>query len=323
MMHELLNIILQAKSDREAGLKSALATVVFLEGSFYRKPGVRMLISENGKLTSAVSGGCVEKEIARRAESVFATSIATLMKYDGRYKLGCKGILYIVIEPVECSDLFYSYFQQALTARKSLEITTYYEKEERLPRNYGSFINFGSDKKLPLSKNFHISKGTDVLEYTQMLQPLFKLIIFGGGYDASKLLLQASVLGWTVEVITTAKNRDASADFSKAGAVVEMPPELLQYTVDPNTAIVLMTHNYALDLQYLIKILDSPASYIGIIGSKKRREHLFNDLSEFLPDMEFDALEKIHSPAGLQIGAITPEEIAVSVLAEIIAFKDK
>ena len=89
MIHELKEIINQAFTNQQKGLKNVLATVVHLEGSSYRKPGVRMLISENEKMTGAVSGGCVEKEILHRSKSVFKNAEAKIITYDGRYKLGC------------------------------------------------------------------------------------------------------------------------------------------------------------------------------------------------------------------------------------------
>ena len=99
MIHELKNIITTTILKQEQGLKNVLATVVHLEGSSYRKPGVRMLISEDMEMTGAVSGGCVEAEVRRRAQSVFENGKSKMMTYDGRYRLGCEGILYILIEP--------------------------------------------------------------------------------------------------------------------------------------------------------------------------------------------------------------------------------
>ena len=99
MIHELKDIIRSAKIAQSKGIKTVLASVVSLDGSSYRRPGVRMSIQENGRMIGAVSGGCVEKEILRQAQQVFKTNSSTLMEYDGRYRLGCEGILYILIEP--------------------------------------------------------------------------------------------------------------------------------------------------------------------------------------------------------------------------------
>ena len=107
MIHELKKIFQVHETSAKASLKSVLATVVALDGSSYRKPGVRMLILENGYTVGAVSGGCVEKEIVRQTASVFSSGEAKIMTYDGRYRLGCEGILYILLEPFDpetCSN---------------------------------------------------------------------------------------------------------------------------------------------------------------------------------------------------------------------------
>ena len=98
MTHEFKNIVKEAITAKTEGLQSVLASVVALDGSSYRRPGVRMLILENGKMIGAVSGGCVEKEILLQSETVFKTGESKIMTYDGRYRLGCEGVLYILIE---------------------------------------------------------------------------------------------------------------------------------------------------------------------------------------------------------------------------------
>ena len=92
MTHELKKLVQAFTDAKERGLKSVLVTVVALDGSSYRKPGVRMLVLENGKMIGAVSGGCVEKEILIQSQSVFESTISKVMTYDGRYRLGCEGV---------------------------------------------------------------------------------------------------------------------------------------------------------------------------------------------------------------------------------------
>ena len=98
MTHELKILMQGYLNARHIGLECVMATVVALDGSSYRRPGVRMLITENGQMTGAVSGGCVEKELLKQADSVFRTGNPKMMTYDGRYRLGCEGTLYILIE---------------------------------------------------------------------------------------------------------------------------------------------------------------------------------------------------------------------------------
>ena len=98
MTHEFKNIIASHVEAKKLGLKTVLVTVVDLDGSSYRKPGVRMLVLENENMIGAVSGGCVEKEILRQSKSVFKTGKSKIMTYDGRFRLGCEGFLYILLE---------------------------------------------------------------------------------------------------------------------------------------------------------------------------------------------------------------------------------
>lgn len=110
MTHELKEILQQATINQQQGIQNVLATVVDLDGSSYRKPGVRMLLSSDGKIIGAISGGCVEKEVQRRAQSVFENNKPKVITYDGRYRLGCEGILYVLLEPFNLSTDFIEAF---------------------------------------------------------------------------------------------------------------------------------------------------------------------------------------------------------------------
>ena len=122
MTHEFKDIIKAHLNAKRDGLKSVLATVVDLDGSSYRKPGVRMLILENDKMIGAVSGGCVEKDILRQSQSVFKDGLAKMMTYDGRYRLGCEGILYILLEEFNPEDNFFNAFSDILEERQTFQI---------------------------------------------------------------------------------------------------------------------------------------------------------------------------------------------------------
>ena len=107
MTHEFKKIVHTYLQAQKEGLKTVLATVVAVDGSSYRGAGVRMLVVENNKTVGAISGGCVEKEVVHQAQSVFATGIAKMMTYDGRFRLGCEGTLYVLLENFDLADLFY------------------------------------------------------------------------------------------------------------------------------------------------------------------------------------------------------------------------
>ncbi|WP_298766749.1 XdhC family protein [uncultured Polaribacter sp.] len=324
MIHELKEIINQAFINQKKGLKNVMATVVFLEGSSYRKPGVRMLISENLTCVGAVSGGCVEKEIIHRSTAVLKDGKPKVITYDGRYKLGCEGILYILLEPIIISEKFLSTFLEASKNRLPIQIESYYVKADEVFGNFGSVITFNNKEKHTFSIDFSFNSEEKTAIFTQNLEPNFKLIIIGGEHDAVKLCKIASNLGWQIEIITAAKEDKQLANFPGATAVIGTSPEIVNFTkIDNNTAIVIMNHSYVLDLKYLVKLAKFRPKYLGVLGAPKRREKLFNALLEFAPETTETFLDCIYTPAGLHIGAQTPEEIAVSIIAEILAITRK
>ncbi len=325
MIHELKEIIGQAVINQQKGLKNVLASVVHLDGSSYRKPGVRMLIGEDLSTIGAVSGGCVEKEIIRRASSVFADGKPKIITYDGRYRLGCEGILYILIEPFFIENTFLKRFSEVIQQRETLKIDSFFQKDDEIFGNFGSQITFSNQEIVAFSQDFSVDETTEINLFSQVLVPAFKLLIIGGEHDAVKLCKIASNLGWEIDVITSAKDPKQLADFPGANSVIGESPETIQFTdLNENTAIVIMNHSYVQDLKYLVKLANFQPTYIGILGAPKKGERLFNELFEFVPEVSVAFLNCIYTPAGLHIGAQTPEEIAISIIAEILAiFREK
>ena len=317
MIHEFKEIMNQAVTNQQKGLRNVMASVVHLDGSSYRKPGVRMLLSSDNKMVGAVSGGCVENEIQRRAQSVFKDGKAKIITYDGRYRLGCEGVLYILLEPFFISDDLFTQFSKNISEREPFIIESYYQKKDEAFGDFGSVIQF----KKGTSFSFHEGKiDTKKEVFSQTLQPLFRLLIIGGEHDAVKMCTQATQLGWQVEVITSIKNPKELTDFPGATSVTAQTPEILELNnINKQTAIVIMNHNFTYDLRYLTTLQNENPIYIGILGAAKRREKLLNELFDIAPDISDEFLEKIHTPAGLNIGAETPEEIALSILAEILS----
>jgi xanthine/CO dehydrogenase XdhC/CoxF family maturation factor len=319
MTHEFKNIVKEALLAKSQGIKSVLASVVALDGSSYRKPGVRMLILENGKMVGAVSGGCVEKEILLQSETVFNTREAKMMTYDGRYRLGCEGILYILLEIFEPKTSFAETIFNCLNNREPFEIRSKYRKEK------GVFSGIGTMVKLQKT-TFAISQfkldeeDSKLLEFKQQMPPCFKLVIIGAEHDAVQLCTLASITGWEVNVVAGVKESKSIDDFPGAHAFQAVSAEqMVTNSIDNETAIVLMTHNFASDLRYLVALKDSKPAYIGILGPVKRRDDLLNQFVEYCPSIDSQFLENIHGPAGLNIGSETPQEIAISIISEILA----
>lgn len=315
MLHELKNIIRSAQKAQRTGIQTVLASVVALEGSSYRRPGVRMSLQENGKMIGAVSGGCVEKEVFRQAQSVFETGNSKLMVYDGRYRLGCEGILYILIEPLNLNPEFIQAFESQCQSRKSFSIASAYSKEEVNRLKGFSIFNF-EDGSFTVNSN-----ETDDLEvFIQHIKPGFKLQIVGSEHDAVELCKLAANIGWEVDIVAPPDDPKSIENFPGAAHYFGIDEHQFgAFTFDQHTAVVVMTHSYVKDLKYLSVLRNCKVPYIGLLGPRKRREKLINDLLERHEDIDDQFFDIIYGPAGINIGAETPQEIALSIVSEILS----
>ncbi|WP_416443519.1 XdhC family protein [Leeuwenhoekiella sp. A16] len=319
MTHEFKKIVENYIKTSQKGLKSVLATVVKLDGSSYRRPGVRMLISEDGQMTGAVSGGCVEKEVLRQAQSVFSDGAPKMMTYDGRYRLGCEGILYILLEPFNVDQNFVANFKRNLKSRAPFSIQSYFALSENNSK-MGSVIKFEDGTSLPFSSAFNPEIDPKSEVFKQDMSPAFKLLIIGSEHDAVQLCITAAQLGWEVTIVSSPKDPKTLLNFPGAEEILNVIPEELPTSkIDEETAIILMNHNYALDLKFLTFLKDTLPAYIGLLGPSRRREKLLNEFMEYCPEVSFDFFDSVHGPSGLNIGAETPQEIAVSIVSEILA----
>lgn len=323
MTHELKKIVQAYLISKKNKKKSVLATVVALDGSSYRRPGVRMLIDEAGKMTGAVSGGCVEKEIWRQSDSVFKSGVAKVMQYDGRYRLGCEGTLYILIEPFNPGQPFMKAFAESLKKRTGFTIQTYFSKKIEISPLFGTTIQFNNYSRIPFFESFNYNESLNdksIKIFKQEMKPCFKLIIIGAEHDAVQLCAMAALLGWEITVVAPVSDTKAIENFPGAHELISTPAgEISTHDIDSQTAIVLMTHNFVNDLKFLVTLKEAKPAYIGLLGPSKRREKLLQAFFEHYPEVKDTFFGLIHGPAGLNIGAETPQEIALSILSEILS----
>ncbi len=323
MTHEFKEIIESYAIAKRQGIPAVMATVVDVEGSSYRRPGVGMLILQNGITKGAVSGGCVEKEVFRQSQSVFKTGIPKIMTYDGKYRLGCEGVLYILIETFDIGEDVIFEIRQQLASRKPFEITSFYHKAEQDFNEMGSVVRFEGGREFTFSNTQYFKntpRSIAVQSFKREMQPCFRLVIIGTEHDAVQLCQLASATGWEIEVIGSPKSPRRREEFPGANKVVHSAPEDLKIDhVDDQTAVVLMTHNFAKDLLYLQAIKDLKPIYIGLLGPARRREKLLSAFIEYYPEVTDEFMDSIHGPAGLNLGAETPQEIAISIIAEILS----
>jgi xanthine/CO dehydrogenase XdhC/CoxF family maturation factor len=277
-----------------------------------------MVINEDGISVGAVSGGCVEKEIEHQSQSVFKSGKAKIMTYDGRLRVGCEGILFILIEPVLLSAEFLTEFESLLKTRERFRMDVYYYKRVGEYLNNGTLITL-NNKSFSLNPFFNAAQIDDQERFSQSFDPLFQLFIFGAEHDAVQLCQSAKLLGWEVIIVASAEESKSCDYFPGAASLITPAYNDMDVSVlDEQTAVVLMTHSFNKDVQYLIALKESKPAYIGLVGSIKRRERVLSLLLEYCPDISSDFFEQIYGPAGINIGAESASEISVSILAEIL-----
>ncbi len=295
-----------------------LATVVLLDGSSYRKPGVRMIISSSNKTYGNISGGCVEKDIIIKSKKVFDSNIPRIIKYDGTLRLGCEGILTILLEPINLEENFLKNFYSSINNRKNIIFKSYFINEEISSKTFGSIIEI-QNKTFKLRNSFKIKDDKEIQKYTQKLYPIFKLLIFGAEHDSVELCKIASILGWQVTIIAP-PDEDKSIDFFNGASFFLNPTydKINPDIVDNNCAVIIMSHSFNRDIQYLLALKETFPQYFGILGPKKRKERVLEKFLELYPDCSIKFLEQIKGPVGLNIGSETAAEISISIISEIL-----
>ena len=319
MTHEIKLLFETLKTWQELGKKAVFVSVVALDGTSYRRPGVRMIICQDGETVGAVSGGCVENEIVRQAESVFRNNKAKIMTYDGRLRIGCEGIIHILIEPVFISEELFSDFEEQVRNRQPFKMESWFGQEVGEYENAGSAVIMNG-KRYVLDSSFKI-EGTKNQEcFSQTFGPLFQLYIFGAEHDAVQLSQAAKLLGWEVTVVASPDEAKSCDFFPGANALITPAyDDINVLKIDDQTAVVLMTHSFNKDVQYLMALKDKQPAYLGLLGSFSRRERVLSMVLDYMPDMPLGFLDQIHGPAGINVGAESASEIAVSILAEILS----
>lgn len=313
-----------------------------------------MLMLDNGRWVGSISGGCLEGDALRKARKVITSNQAQTVTYDTSNDddnqlgigLGCNGIIDILIEPIvpERAGNPISLIQSFLEFDDTAVVATVFEADEKCGISIGEKIllkpngevhgNFAhlNESIAPCMHAVADGQKSEIQDiqyhagilkvFLEVIQPGIDLLIFGGGFDAKPVAALAAVLGWNVRVSDECIAHLIPINFPEANQVLSCKREFVQkqIKITPFTAIVLMSHNFNYDKTVLPQILDSPAPYIGILGPKKRADKLLKAIKEdHNIELTNEHLEKLHYPIGIDIGAETPDEIAVSIIAEIQA----
>ena len=354
-MKELLQIINAYDTALHAGKKSAMAAVVHVDGSSYRRPGARMMVTDDGELTGAISGGCLEGDALRKAMLVLSQQQSKLITYDTSdegdatigIQLGCEGVIQVLFEPIDPGNKNnpIQLLRKAVAFRQQSVLVTLVSLQDKKNKQPGTCLlmeaNGNISGEIPyaelqdavmedvqlvmqqqtsLFKNYEY-KNISVTAFIEFLQPPVSLVVVGAGNDAIPMMQIADTLGWEVRVVDGRGTHAKSERFTAACQVLVSKPEkvLEQLAIDSQTVFVMMTHNYNYDLAMLKVLLQRKVIYIGMLGPKKKLERMLDELRDEGIALTDEQLNSIYGPVGLEIGAETAEEIALSIIAEIKA----
>lgn len=347
-MKEINDII---KSDREAvanNKKTALATVVKIEGSSYRQPGARMLVTEDGILTGAISGGCLEGDALRKALLAINQKRNKLITYDTTnenvqefsVQLGCNGIVHILLEYIDESNMNnpIRLLEKSVEYRAASVLFTQFSLSKNAEQKGTTLIYNGiddydfDDENLNRSLQKVLEDRTSAVKdfifedrkqslLLQYIPSPVSLLVVGAGNDVKPVVKIADLLGWEVTVAEGRITHATAKRFPDAkNVIVSKAEELLNnFIVDDRTFVLLMTHNYHYDLEVLKLLLKTDCPYIGTLGPKTKLLRMMSDLNDEGIVLTDEDMERIFGPIGLDIGAETSEEIALSAISEIKA----
>ena len=344
-MQEIAQIVKAYEIAHQQGKKSALATVVHVSGSSYRRPGARMLVTEDGMMTGAISGGCLEGDALRKAALAITQGKNKLVIYDTTdeedaklgIQLGCNGIVSILFEPIVDGSIHNprQVLAEAIAKREPSLIFTLFSQvhlQQLGTFNYASLpalvrdlikedILEVTDSRKSLHKELVIEAATSQC-LIEFIEPSISIVIVGAGNDAIPLAKMAAIVGWDISIVD---GRITHANAQRFPAVTQIhvgkPQELFsQLSMDHRTAIVLMTHNYNYDLAMLELLQGKEFGYLGLLGPASKREKMFDELRQKGIAFSESEMGKIFGPTGLNIGAETADEIALSICSEIMSF---
>lgn len=343
-MKEIREIIRRYENTDFKRESIALATVVKVEESSYRRIGARMLVSSNGQWIGGISGGCLEGDALRRSQQAIYSKVPSTVVYDTMdddeneigVGLGCNGRIEVLLIPVDPDDNNnpIEQLKQIVKLNEPVVLVTTFNSPHQ--DNLGSsfiamqnkalhsfngiskedlqqHIDTTSSKRRSCTFDMKDKDGAKHQLLFEFIRPEMKLVIIGDNYDVNALAGIVKELGWEIYIVGRKKKIHKNT-YALAKEVYEYE-DYEQVTIDEYTSVLMMTHDYNWDKIILGKVLAQKPSYVGMLGPKKRMLKMEKEKGlENLSKVSF-----FYSPIGLDIGAETPEEIAISIIAEILA----
>jgi xanthine/CO dehydrogenase XdhC/CoxF family maturation factor len=321
-----------------------LATVVAISGSTYRLPGAKQLLSLTRGSVGTVSGGCLDADLVRVAEEVIATGEARFISYDltadddeiWGFGLGCNGVTELLVEPPDSAGALINALVKARDDERTMAVVTLLHGDAVGRRVLvdvsgsveGTLGDEDADRAAQQAAMAAMDEGRHATAevplgraFVEVQIPPPRLLICGAGHDAIPLVRIGSQLGWRVVVVDDRPAYLTAERFPEAGELIRTKPSELadHVSLDRRTDCVVMTHNYLRDVDYVGVLLNSRVRYLGLLGPHARTIRILDDLAERGIEGSRETLARVYAPAGLDIGAEGPEQIAWAILAEILA----
>lgn len=351
-MSELADVLQAIESLSARGERLALATIVAVRGSTYRRPGARLLVPEEGSPIGNISGGCLEGDVADVARIVMREGRARVVSFDltadddavWGWGLGCNGAMELFVEPADKAAEVAGALRMALERERPVCMVTVLSSEtpgveqgNRLlvsleGERRGSLGDPGVDQAAAeAARELLAAERSEVRElpggvraFVEVLEPPLRLVICGAGHDAIPLVEAAAGLGWNPVVVDDRSAFLTHERFPRAAGFValERPDQVAERApLDERTFAVVMTHNFLRDKDYLRALLRSPVRSISMLGPRARTQRILHELREEGTAIPAEDEDRLRAPAGLDLGAEGPEEIAASIVAEIVAIR--
>jgi xanthine dehydrogenase accessory factor len=353
-MSELQDVLRAIEDAAARGESMALATVVAIRGSTYRREGARLAIPAEGAPVGTISGGCLEGEVCQIAGDVMREGTTRLLRYDltaddeavWGWGLGCNGVIDVFVEPAEQAVQMAGAIRRAIDEQRELVSVTVIEAADGAPARPGARMLVEPDgtvegtlgdealdaaaieaaaRAIAEDRSRVVPLGQGIDAFVEALVPPIRLLVCGAGHDAIPLVRFAAGLGWRVEVVDDRAAFLTTERFPEATGFVtlEEPLQVAEVTKpDRRTYPVVMTHNFMRDKDYLRAFLGTPVPYIGMLGPNTRLVKLLDELRREGYEAEPGDMRVVHSPAGLDLGSEGPEEIAWAIIGEILAVRN-
>jgi xanthine dehydrogenase accessory factor len=330
-MVERKQIVQQGKR----GQPGILATLVHAEGSSYRRPGAHLLIASDGEYAGAISGGCLEAEIVRKAawmvrDGAIVERYSTLFDDTAEipFGLGCGGVVDLLLEPADTAECtaFIAAMEASLSGAAAVVATWLPQDSCPLRRaiwNASGELIFRSanlnERDLATLANSDLSTTPGV--YIEHLRSPLRLFVLGAGNDAKAVVQMASLLGWRVTVADGRTQLARSERFPEAESVIAIN-SVTELSLTSADAVIIMTHSYDQDRALLTGLLsgDVVPGYIGLLGASHRSSLLVSEAAATLGCSVAECCERVWAPVGLDLGGDGAEAIALAVVAEVQAW---